>query len=150
MSLRPILELIPHRPPMALLDELLEHGPDHVKARMRVKGSIPFVDSAGRFPAWAGVELMAQSIAAWAGLQSRTRGEPVKVGFLLGTRRYRSECAWFPGGTELVISVNRLLVNDEGLGAFECSIESAAGNAFATVSVFQPADPSHMLTQSSR
>ncbi len=70
-----ILELIPHRPPMALLDELVEHGPEHLSARMTVSQDMMFVDETGSLPAWAGIELMAQAIAAFGGLQSLARGE---------------------------------------------------------------------------
>ncbi len=88
MSQPDILQLIPHQLPMALLDELIDHGPGHVRARMRVTNGKPFVDAAGRFPAWAGIELMRQAIAAFGGLESRACGQPVRIGFLLGTRRY--------------------------------------------------------------
>ena len=40
--------------------------------------------------AWVGLEYMAQAIGAYAGYTARLRGEPVRIGYLLGTRRY--EC----------------------------------------------------------
>ena len=116
MQSHSILDLIPHRPPMVLLDEILEQGPEHMRARMRVSNDKMFVDVAGNFPAWAGIELMAQTIAAYGGFQARAQGLPVQVGFLLGTRRYESECAHFPPGTELTISVHKLLIDEQEIG----------------------------------
>jgi predicted hotdog family 3-hydroxylacyl-ACP dehydratase len=147
MTALDILELIPHRPPMVLLDEILEYGPEHVQARMRVDSRKMFVDEHGHFPAWAGIELMAQTIAAYGGLQAIAQGKPVQVGFLLGTRRYESECSSFPHGCELIVSAHRLLIDEQGLGVFECRIDSAAGAITARLNIYQPHDPDSYLQQ---
>ena len=39
-------------------------------------------------PGYVGLEYIAQTIAAHGGLRARAVGEPVRIGFLLGTRRY--------------------------------------------------------------
>lgn len=145
MSVHSILELIPHRPPMVLLDEILDHRAEHVRARMRVGRDKMFVDASGHFPAWAGIELMAQTIAAYAGLQARALSLPVQLGFLVGTRRYESECAAFPPGTELTVCVRKLLLDAQGLGVFECRIDSAAGAIHASLNVYRPQDPKAYL-----
>ena len=147
MSSHSILELIPHRAPMVLLDEMIEHGPEHLSARMTVNRDKPFVDDSGAFPAWAGIELMAQAIAAFGGLATLSRGEPAKIGFLLGSRRYDSECESFPDGTVLTVLVRRLILNEQGLGVFECRIDSAVGAVTANVSVFQPDDPERFVRE---
>jgi predicted hotdog family 3-hydroxylacyl-ACP dehydratase len=143
----PLLELIPHGPPMALLDAVVDHGPEHLSARMQVTATNPFADPDGNFPAWAGIELMAQAIAAYGGLGTRARGQPPRVGFLLGTRRYVSDCAALPAGTELLVTVRKLLLDEQGLGAFACSIECPFGKIVANLSVFQPEDPEQLLRQ---
>lgn len=147
MSLHAILELIPHRPPMVLLDEILDHEAEYVRARMRVDRNKMFVDNSGHFPAWAGIELMAQTIAVYAGLQARALGQPVQIGFLVGTRRYESECAAFPPGTELTVSVRKLLLDPQGLGVFECRIDSPVGAIHANLNVYRPHDPEAYLEQ---
>ncbi len=38
-------------------------------------------------------------------------------------------------------------MDEHGLGAFECRIESAVGNIVANVNVYQPADPAVLLMQ---
>jgi predicted hotdog family 3-hydroxylacyl-ACP dehydratase len=140
-------ELIPHAPPMALLDAMVDYGPNHLTARMRVSAANPFADAAGNLPAWAGIELMAQAIAAYGGLGTRAHGLPPRVGFLLGTRRYLSDCAAFPPGTELLVTVRKLLLDEQGLGAFACSIDCQLGKIEAIVNVFQPDDPDRFLRQ---
>ena len=56
-------------------------------------------------PAWAGVEYMAQTIAAHAGVEARARGEPPAIGFLLGTRAYSTSVEKFPNGSKLTVTV---------------------------------------------
>ncbi len=37
-------------------------------------------------PTWSSIELMAQTISAYAGYKGQTQGLPPKIGFLLGKR----------------------------------------------------------------
>ena len=89
-------------------------------------------------PAWVGIEYMAQTIAAHAGYEARLRGEPPAIGFLLGTRAYRSELGEFSLGSILTISVEPL-VADPKLGAFKCAIAIDGVVATAVVNIYQPA-----------
>lgn len=93
---------------------------------------------------------MAQAIAAWAGYTAQLRGEPVKLGFLLGTRRYESSRPIFVLGSVLRVHVQRLFQNENGLGSFECFIDNEEGRvASATVTVFQPPNVDDFLQGSS-
>jgi predicted hotdog family 3-hydroxylacyl-ACP dehydratase len=84
---------------------------------------------------------MAQAIAAWAGYKAQLRGEPVKIGFLLGTRRYECSRPVFALGSVLRVHVQCVLQNENGLGSFECFIDNDEGRvATATLTVFQPAN----------
>jgi predicted hotdog family 3-hydroxylacyl-ACP dehydratase len=90
---------------------------------------------------WVGVEYMAQAVAAYAGHAALLRGEPVKVGFLLGARRYEARVSAFAVGAVLRVYVRRELQGENGLGAFACRIEDAGSGeelAAATITVFQP------------
>lgn len=131
---------IPHRGAMRLIDRLVSIGPDHVAVEAEVRADQLFVQG-GELPAWVGIELMAQAIAAWAGGRALERGEPVNMGFLLGTRRYVADCAGFAVGSVLRIEARSELVADNGLGMFDCRI-CANGEelARAHVSVFAPKD----------
>lgn len=136
-ALPDVLDVIPHRPPMVLIDRIVEASAEHIVTLSRITADKPFVTAAG-MPAWAGIELMAQTIAAYAGVQARQHGEAVRLGFLLGTRRYESDCAFFAPGSTLRIQATRLLMDEQGLGVFECRIESDAGNVNANLNVFEP------------
>ncbi len=102
---------------------------------------------------WIGVEYMAQAIAAHAGYAAHLRGEPAKVGFLLGARRYDCAVPRFAMGSVLRVHVHRALQGDNGLGAFDCRIVeqgSAAVLATATITVFQPDNVREFLQGSSQ
>lgn len=133
----PIGELLPHGPEMTLIDRLVEYSPERSVATVTITTRSRFFEGAG-VPAWAGIEYMAQAIAAHAGYEARLRGEPPVIGFLLGTRAYRSELGTFPLGATLTISVEPL-VTDSKLGAFQCSIAVDAVVATAIVNTYQPA-----------
>ncbi len=90
---------------------------------------------------------MAQTIAAYAGYRAMLENGGVKVGFLLGSRRYETACAYFPLGSVLLVKAHRILQHENGLGAFECQISDASGRVLATanVTVFQPDNVNHFF-----
>jgi predicted hotdog family 3-hydroxylacyl-ACP dehydratase len=84
---------------------------------------------------------MAQTIGAYAGYTAWLRGEPIKIGYLLGTRCYECRRPLFAVGTVLRIHVKRVLRSENGLASFECRIDDEIGPiASAHLSVYQPAD----------
>jgi predicted hotdog family 3-hydroxylacyl-ACP dehydratase len=136
--LRPITDLVPHRGSMLLLDELLDDSLEVVRAAVTVRPDHLFLTPDG-LPAWVGVELMAQTVAAWAGLRRLERGEQIQLGFLLGTRKYECELPFFPVGARLVMSAQQELVSEQGLAVFLCAIEHEGRVvARASVNAFQP------------
>lgn len=141
----PIAELIPHAGEMILLDAVIEHGTEHVRCRRVVPDHGLLHDADGNFPAWAGVELMAQAIAAWAGCRGKAGGEPVRLGFLLGTRHYQCNVAAFAPGAELVVEARREFSDAAGMGVFACRIEGDGVLAEARLTVFSPPDASALF-----
>jgi predicted hotdog family 3-hydroxylacyl-ACP dehydratase len=129
-------DLLPHGREMTLIDRLVEYTPQRSVATLTIMSSSRFSLPTG-VPAWVGIEYMAQAIAAHAGYEARLRGEPLAVGFLLGTRDYRSEVGEFPLGVTLTITVEPLLA-DGRLGAFRCVIAADANLAAAVVNVYRP------------
>jgi predicted hotdog family 3-hydroxylacyl-ACP dehydratase len=115
-----IEQLIPHRPPMVLVDRLDGFTHNSVDCSLTVTDSLAFVTEEG-LPAWVGLEVMAQSVAAWSGAVALSGNRPINVGFLLGTRKYRSYTAVFALGSELKIHGEELL-QDAGMLVFECTI----------------------------
>lgn len=148
MILPDIRELVPHAGPMVLLDRVVSVGDDMLCAEVGIKAQSLFCDGQG-VGAWVGIEYMAQAVAAFAGYEARQRGDVVRVGFLLGSRRYECACPAFAVGRTLHVHVQRTLQSENGLGAFECRIEDAgdAGSvlATATITVFQPDNVNEFL-----
>jgi predicted hotdog family 3-hydroxylacyl-ACP dehydratase len=144
-----IRSLIPHAGPMVLLDRVISVDEDSLCAEVSIRSNTLFCGPDG-VGAWVGIEYMAQAIAAWAGYTAQLRGKPVKLGFLLGTRRYESSRPIFVLGSVLRVHVQRLFQNENGLGSFECFIDNEEGRvASATVTVFQPPNVDDFLQGSS-
>ena len=139
--------VVPHSGRMLMVDGLLAGDADSVTVSAQVRPDNLFADAAG-VPGWVGIEYMAQAVAAWAGCRALERGEPAKIGFLLGTRRYASTRAHFAFGTQLRIEARRELFGENGLGMFACRIlEGEAELARANLSVFEPPDPAAFLEE---
>lgn len=131
---------------MVLLDRLLDESTEHVRAEYTPKADAWYADANGNMPGWFGIELMAQAIAAHAGLTAHRNGGPPKIGFLLGTRRYKANASHFPAGMPLTIIVNLSFREENGLGAYECSIHDANHElASATIKAFEPPDMGNFL-----
>jgi predicted hotdog family 3-hydroxylacyl-ACP dehydratase len=150
MKLPEIGTLVPHSGAMLLLDAVLAADHETLSAQVAIRPDSMFVAD-GAVGAWVGVEYMAQAVAAHAGYCARLRGEPVRVGFLLGTRRYTCAVPAFAQGSVLRIHVQRALQGENGLGAFDCRIEDGEGAelASATITVFQPDNVEEFLQRSS-
>jgi predicted hotdog family 3-hydroxylacyl-ACP dehydratase len=151
MSLPDIKSLVPHSGTMSLLDTLLAADAESLSARVGITPQTLFCED-GAVGAWVGVEYMAQAVAAHAGYKARLRGEPVRVGFLLGTRRYSCAVPAFAAGSTLDIQVRCALQGETGLGAFDCRIVDAQHGtelATATITVFQPENVEEFLQRSS-
>jgi predicted hotdog family 3-hydroxylacyl-ACP dehydratase len=138
MGMPDIRSLVPHAGPMVLLDRVISADENSLCAEVGIRSDTLFCGPDG-VGAWVGIEYMAQAIGAWAGYNAQLRGEPVKLGFLLGTRRYECIRPIFVLGSVLRVHVQRLFQNENGLGSFECSIDNEEGRvATAAVTVFQP------------
>ncbi|WP_339486987.1 hotdog family protein [Pseudomonas sp. EL_65y_Pfl2_R95] len=148
MSLFSMAELVPHSGDMVLLDEVISYGSEEIETRVLVKAGGLFNQADGSYPAWLGVELMAQSIAAFAGCHARAAGKPVALGFLLGTRKFECDVESFPLGTALQITATRSLQDDNGMAVFECHLRGPGIYATARLNVFQPPNVNQFLQES--
>lgn len=135
--------LLPQRPPMILLDAILDCDTEAVSSRVGITPQSPFFDAAlGGVPAWVGIEYLAQTIAAWAGHQQILNGLPVKVCFLVGGRSYRSNRPVFENGQQLRITIRPVFEDDNGLGAFDCTLHGDKGlQAQGQIKVFRTQTP---------
>ena len=80
--------LLPHRPPMILLDRLVRSDADSASAEWRVPTVGPWIRS-GKLDRGALLEVAAQTAAAGAGMERVRRGLPPLPGALGGLRSVR-------------------------------------------------------------
>ncbi len=134
-----IAQLLPHAAPMVLLDQLLAADATTITCALAVRADGLF-DSDGSVPAYLGVEYMAQAVAAFSGLEQRRLGQPARVGFLLGTRRFETSVASLAVGTQLQVRAEKLIRGSNGMASFACTVSGAGVAQSATLSVFEPGD----------
>ncbi len=116
-------ELIPHSGPMVLLDEIIEYSEQHLVAEIKIEENCKFYQaSKAGVPAWVGVEYMSQAIAALAGIFAKLQGRPIKLGFLLGTRKYNIFQTILKKEQIFRIEVKQLYKDESGLASFDCRI----------------------------
>lgn len=134
----PICELVPHRGAMLLIDRLLTDEPESIRVEAVIKPGELFLAPEG-MPGWVGIELMAQTVAAWGGLRALEAKRPVQLGFLLGTRRYECTLPFFPMGSSLEIEARQEMVGENGLVVFACKVFLGQDVvATAQLNAFQP------------
>ncbi len=141
----PIEDVLPHAEDMVLLDHVELFEGDRIVCHRRVRGDELLGDADGALPAWAGVELMAQCVAAWAGCSARQERREVELGFLLGTRQYTCNIDVFPVGTPLRIEAVRAFHDENGMGVFVCRIDAPGMLAEARLTVFSPPNAAAFL-----
>ncbi len=81
-------EVVLHREPMLLVDELIEYREDRIMGTAIISSSNLFLSPDGTLEPVACVELIAQLVAAAQGYASKLRGEPPKQGFLVGVTNF--------------------------------------------------------------
>jgi predicted hotdog family 3-hydroxylacyl-ACP dehydratase len=129
----PVAELVPHEPPMLLVDELLEWTPEAALVRATIRAGSPFVTQ-DRMPATILLEHMAQAIAVADGMASRTAGRPAgQIGVLLGTRELELCCDELAVGEVLELRVVREH-SDGKLARYACTA-TRAGELLARATI---------------
>lgn len=130
---------VPHREPLLLLDNIIEHDRETLVATYQVKET-PW--PASGMPAYIGIEIIAQAVAALETARSQNGDGSPALGVLLGTRSYRSAVANFPVGTTLTVRVTEKMADPSGFGAFQGTLyaEDGAMAAEALVKVYRPDD----------
>lgn len=138
-ALPPIAELLPHRAPMLLLDEVLECSPGRARCAVRLGPDSPFME-AGRVRALVALEYMGQAAAACAGLRARQGGGAPVAGLLLGTRELSLAVEHFTVGDALTVEAEAV-AEDERISSFRCRVlrgEALAAEAVLNVLLLPP------------
>jgi predicted hotdog family 3-hydroxylacyl-ACP dehydratase len=130
-----VAELLPHTGEMIWVDKVLAWDEDSVTSELTVRGDALFGDG-NMVPAWAGIEYMAQAIGLYAGLHAKRAGEPIRLGFLLGTRRFESNVPAFRIGSILTVRAEKMM-QDGHLAVFDCRITGEHVNVSSVLNVYQ-------------
>ncbi len=130
-------ELVAHRDNMSLINKVISFDDNSLTSQVYITKNSEFLNENNEVPAWIGIEYMAQTIAAWAGVHAIQKGKAIKPGYLLGTRKYTPYVSSFQLGSILNISIDRSYQSDE-LGVFDCQISSDQLLAEASLNVYQP------------
>ncbi len=80
----PAADLVPHRPPVRLIEHLLEVHAAAGRASATVRAGSLHVNADGTLDPTAHLELIGQTFAAAKGWRDRQQGWPPRVGFLAG------------------------------------------------------------------
>lgn len=107
----PIADLVPHGPPMLMLEELVRWAPGEAECRMTVRDDAPFV-AEGRVDAILTMEYMAQCVAACLGYEAFRGGVGVRVGMIVAVREMALEVPHIAVGTALRVLARRIRGND--------------------------------------
>lgn len=135
----PIEQLLPHRPPMLLINRLVQTQGATTVCEVTIGSHSMFLQAAG-VPAFVGIEYMAQTVAAHGGYLSYLAGQPIVVGLLLGTHRLETHCQFFEFGQSFHIAATHIWGKHE-LMRFRCAITHAASDVSlqrAELNVFKP------------
>jgi predicted hotdog family 3-hydroxylacyl-ACP dehydratase len=121
---------------MIFIDRIAEAGEDFLRAIITIREGIPFFEASRGVPAWVGLEYMAQSIAALAGIRARRDGKAIPLGLIIGCRKYTCSTATFAPGTIIESYIKELASEADGLGSFDCTLAAPRIVASARLSVF--------------
>jgi len=119
-----LYELIPHRPPMLLLNRIMAVDERSSSSLVMIDQNSSFFQSEMGVPSWVGLEYMGQTAALIAGYQLQQGTIGPHLGFLLGTRAYKAECDYFQPGSCLKVSCSEKVIVGDDLATFDCLIEN--------------------------
>lgn len=111
MSFPPFADMVPHAPPMVLLDAMLAWEPGFAECALHVREGAPFVTSEG-VSTIVCIEYMAQAVAACLGYEAFQGGEGVRVGMIIGCKRFDMHEESLPLGCDARVFVKRIRGNE--------------------------------------
>ena len=136
-------ELLPHRPPMILIDsiESVDLAAKTLVSKVTIKEEWSMSVVA--------IEFMAQTAAALAGYADKLNGvKNARLGFLLGTRKMTLNLDKFEVGKDYYTTAINVF-GDEVAGSFDCAVRDADGNvvASAILNAYRPQDAEEFKAQ---
>ncbi len=132
--------LLPHSGEMVLLDKITAFGEDFLHAETWIRENNLLVRN-HVFSTFSCIELMAQAIGAWSGCMCVLANEDIRLGFLLGTRKFELYTQEIPFSTLLKIEVTMSMQDVTGFSVFDCLVkDKQTGNILAkgALNVYSP------------
>src|SRR5262249_34394436 len=106
-ALGPVTDYLPHRPPMLLIDDIVEWSELRAVCRATIRADCVFAIDGAVHPA-AMIEYVAQVCAIYAGVRSARSGDPQQVGFIMACREAAFDVDRFAVGDELTITATKM------------------------------------------
>jgi len=142
-----IEDLLPHARPMILLDEVTGIGQGTLSAALTIRPGVPFFEAGRGVAAHVAIEWMAQTCGAYVGVAALEAAQPIRVGFLLGTRDFQATVPRFLEGERLNVTAT-LAYMDAEMGAFDCVVRRVPSGdevAKACLTLYRPDDAGTLL-----
>ena len=107
-----IEDLVPHGPPIRMLDALEAWEPGFARCSMLLRESTPFVKE-GRLSTVLTIEHMAQAVAACLGYEAYQQGSGIRIGMIIASRNFEMDRGELAVGDLLNIEVRRQRGNED-------------------------------------
>lgn len=145
----PIERVLPHAHPMILVDKLVDYTATSSACTVEIGEHSNFFNPLRKsVPSYVGIEYMAQTIAAYANALKLDSDGKVSLGFLVSARNYITQVREFTLGTKLLIQVELLFKEANGLSVFDCKIKQDELLVVeAKINVFEPDEPELYLQE---
>lgn len=146
MKIEPAAPLLPQSGRMVMLDRVLDYGDDWLHGEADLRTDNIFAKD-GVLPSWVVPEVLAQGIAALAGVRAQEAGEPVRLGFLLGTRKFSTRVTALPLPCRVRVKVQESMVDANGFAVYDCILCNDADTvlAEAAINVYSPSNIEEMM-----
>lgn len=141
-----LTSILPHKPPMILLDEIKEVNLDNgtLTASFSVNSGKLFYEAGRGISSLTGIEFMAQTIGCYA-FYRNNYSEP-QPGLLLGSRLYNNKLRYFKENETYIVKVHEVFTDNE-IVVFDCLIYDKDNNeiASATINAYQGGNTKELL-----
>ena len=103
----PVADYLPHRPPMLLIDDIVDVTGDRAVCRTTIHPDCVFARDGLVHPS-AMIEFVAQVCAIYVGVTASRDGDPPRLGLIIGCREISFDVDSFAVGDELTIIATKI------------------------------------------
>ena len=139
-------KVLPHKYPIIFIDDIIDYNLDEHSAKTIVninKNKLFFDKTLNGISSITGIEFMAQTIGCYSYFKNGMKNP--RIGFLLGTRFYKSYIDYFENNKIYEITAKEVFTNDE-LVSFECLIYNAGKIcAEAVINAYMPKNEINLI-----